>query len=54
MVVLPLVHGGLPAHARYMELLVLLVVLAAVNVALLLGWGVDSRDNQNWDPARRP
>ena len=34
-----------------MELLVLLLVLLAVNAALWLGWGVDTRDNQNWDPA---
>ncbi|HYT11057.1 MAG TPA: hypothetical protein VEL73_10405 [Mycobacteriales bacterium] len=36
-----------------MELLVLLLVLVAVNAALWLGWGVDSRDNENWDPAGR-
>jgi hypothetical protein len=34
-----------------MELLVILLVLAAVNVALLLGWGADSREpGYSWDP----
>ena len=36
-----------------MELLVILVLLAVANVALLLGWGSDTRDNQNWNPVRR-
>jgi hypothetical protein len=35
-----------------MELLVLLLVLTAVNVALWLGWGTDSRErDNNWHPA---
>jgi hypothetical protein len=35
-----------------MELLVLLLILLAVNAALLLGWGVDSREpGYSWDPA---
>ena len=35
-----------------MELLVLLVILLAVNVALWLGLGVDSREaDNNWHPA---
>jgi hypothetical protein len=35
-----------------MELLVLLLVLVAVNVALWLGLGVDSREeDNNWHPA---
>jgi hypothetical protein len=36
-----------------MELLVLLLALLAVNAMLWLGWGVDSRDNENWNPTRR-
>jgi hypothetical protein len=36
-----------------MELLVLLLLLVAANVALLLGWGADTRDNANWNPVRR-
>lgn len=34
-------------------MLVVLLLLVAVNVALWRGWGVDSRDNENWDPSRR-
>jgi hypothetical protein len=35
-----------------MELLVLLLVLLAVNAALWLGWGVDTREpDNNWHPA---
>lgn len=35
-----------------MELLVLLLALLAVNAALLLGWGADSREpGWSWDPA---
>jgi hypothetical protein len=35
-----------------MELLVILLVLLTVNVALLLGLGVDSREpHNNWDPS---
>lgn len=34
-----------------MELLVLLLALLAVNAALLLGWGADSREpGYSWDP----
>lgn len=37
-----------------MELLVLLLALVAVNVALWLGWGADSRErDNNWHPASR-
>jgi hypothetical protein len=35
-----------------MEMLVVLLLLVALNVAVWRGWGVDSRDNQNWDPGR--
>ena len=34
-----------------MELLVLLLALIAINVALWLGWGADSRNNESWDPS---
>ena len=35
-----------------MELLVIVLVLLAVNGALLLGWGADSREpGYSWDPA---
>jgi hypothetical protein len=34
-----------------MELLIAAIVLIAVS--LLAHFGVDSRDNQNWDPAPR-
>ena len=35
-----------------MALLVLLLTLLAVNAALLLGWGVDTREpHNNWDPS---
>jgi hypothetical protein len=35
-----------------MELLVLLLVLLAVNGALWLGWGADTRErDNNWNPA---
>ena len=36
-----------------MELLVILTILLAVNGALLLGWGADSREpGYSWDPSR--
>jgi hypothetical protein len=35
-----------------MELLVIVLLLLAANGALLLGWGVDSREpGYSWDPA---
>lgn len=35
-----------------MELLVLVLALLAVNAALLVGWGVDSREpGWSWDPS---
>lgn len=34
-------------------MIVVLLLLVALNVAVWRGWGVDSRDNENWDPARR-
>lgn len=35
-----------------MELLVIVLVLVAANVALLLGWGADTREpRNNWDPS---
>ena len=38
-----------------MELLVLLLVLLAVNGALWLGWGTDSRESDNnWHPTSPP
>ena len=36
-----------------MELLVVLLLLVAINVALWRGWGTDTRDNENWDPSLR-
>ena len=36
-----------------MELLVVLLLLVAIDVALWRGWGTDTRDNENWDPSRR-
>lgn len=33
-----------------MELLILLGVFAVIAVLGLLGFGADSRDNQNWNP----
>jgi hypothetical protein len=50
-VVLPLVRAYAREHAPRMELLVLVVLLLAVNIAVLLGRGADTRDNVNWDPA---
>jgi hypothetical protein len=35
-----------------MELLILLVALVGLAALALLGLGVDSRDNDNWDPRR--
>jgi hypothetical protein len=36
-----------------MEMLVVFLLLVALNVAVWRGWGVDSRDNENWDPSGR-
>lgn len=35
-----------------MELLIVLVALTALAALALLGYGVDSRDNENWNPRR--
>jgi Tfp pilus assembly protein FimT len=33
-----------------MELLIVLAILATIAVLALIGFGVDSRDNENWNP----
>jgi hypothetical protein len=34
-----------------MEILIAAAALIVLNVLVHLGFGTDSRDNQNWDPA---
>jgi hypothetical protein len=41
-------------HAHDMTaLLMLLLVLVLLNVAVLFGWGYDSRDGRDWQPRQR-
>ena len=35
-----------------MELLILLAILTVIAVLGLLGFGADSRDNENWNPGQ--
>ena len=51
-VVLPLVRDHPAANHGVMELLVLLVAIALVNLGLWLGWGTDTREpDNNWHPS---